>query len=324
MNGVGTLSILGVRGQSGMPPDGEYYPHVFVMPSGRTLVAGPGANDSWAVNPIGTPPAFSWSDIPGDGWRFWGTGVLMPGGTSGSTKVMLINGSDNVVTTTTAVYDEANPGQGWKAASPTQIARGHHNTVLLPDGSMVTVGGGVGTREPEGQFAFDPEDRQVELWDPATGTWKLGAEQLEGRAYHSTALLIPDGRVVSAGDDYNGAGGKDTGWNTDTAEFYSPPYLFKGPRPTITDAPAGVPYATQFAVDTPDTDVTKASMVALGATTHANDMHQRAIRLRQTGKGSSLNVTLPAQPGVVPPGYYMLFAVNGKGVPSLARFVRVI
>jgi hypothetical protein len=64
-------------------------------------------------------------------------------------------------------------------------------------------------------------------------------------------------------------------------------------------------------------------LIAPGATTHANDMHQRAIRLRSTGKGTSLSVTLPAQAGLVPPGYYMLFAVNGKGVPSVARFVRV-
>ena len=85
-----------------------------------------------------------------------------------------------------------------------QVGRGHHNTVLLPDGSMVTVGGGVGARDGD-QWAGDPEQRQVELWNPATGNWTLGPSQAETRAYHSTALLLPDGRVISAGDDVNGA-----------------------------------------------------------------------------------------------------------------------
>ena len=105
-----------------------------------------------------------------------------------------------------------------------KVGRGHHNTVLLPDGSMVTVGGGVGIRNGD-QWQADAAQRQVDLRDPATGAWRLGAAQAESRAYHSTALLLPDGRVVSAGDDVNG------GTDKDTAEIYEPPYLFKGARP---------------------------------------------------------------------------------------------
>ena len=71
------------------------------------------------------------------------------------------------------VLDEANPGLGWRAAPSMQIGRGHHNTVLLPDGSMVTVGGGVGIRNGD-QWAADPAQRQVDLWNPATGTWSSG------------------------------------------------------------------------------------------------------------------------------------------------------
>ena len=93
-----------------------------------------------------------------------------------------------------------------------KVGRGHHNTVLLPDGSMVTVGGGVGIRNGD-QWEADAAQRQVELWDPATGAWRLGAAQAESRAYHSTALLLPDGRVVSAGDDVNG--GTDQGHRRD-------------------------------------------------------------------------------------------------------------
>ena len=73
------------------------------------------------------------------------------------------------------------------------IGRGHANTVLLPDGSMVEVGGGVGRDDTYGSPSTRPptEQKQVELWDPATGQWRLGPAQAESRAYHSTALLLP-------------------------------------------------------------------------------------------------------------------------------------
>ena len=130
----------------------------------------------------------------------------------------------------------ATPAPGWQPAPSLNIGRAHANTVLLPDGSKLEVGGGLGSSGTAGQYAYNDSQRQVELFDPATNSWRLGAAQAEGRAYHSTAVLLPDGRVISAGDNYNGA---TPGRNDhDTAEIYSPPYLFKGggprsaPRPT--------------------------------------------------------------------------------------------
>ena len=156
----------------------------------------------------------------------------------------------------------------------------------------------------------DPEQRQVELWNPATGTWTLGPAQAESRAYHSTALLLPDGRVVSAGDDVNG------GTDRDTAEIYEPPYLFKGARPTITSAPTSAQIGTTFNVDTPDTNITKATLVAPGATTHANDMNQRYIPLTVAQRAGGVTLTAPASAELATPGYYMLFLLNAQGVPS--------
>ncbi len=236
---------------------------------------------------------------------------------------MLINGSDNVVTKSTAVYDEAQRGRrlAVRLPDPDRARAPQHGAAA----GRLDGHGGRRRRPPaaRGSVRLRPAGPPGELWDPVAKTWKLGAEQLEGRAYHSTALLIPDGRVVSAGDDYNGPGGADTGWNTDTAEFYSPPYLFKGPRPTITGAPAGVAYNAQFAVDTPDTDVTKAAMVGLGATTHANDMNQRYVPLALAPRSGGVTLTSPPNDKVAPPGYYMLFLLNANGVPSIARMVQV-
>ena len=109
----------------------------------------------------------------------------MPGGTGGSTEVMQLGGAapgtgpgSETAVNTTETLDEASAGSGWAATPSMNVGRGHHNTVLLPDGSMVTVGGGVGARGGD-QWVGDPEQRQVELWNPLTGNWTLGPSQAE-------------------------------------------------------------------------------------------------------------------------------------------------
>lgn len=325
----GKIKLLGTRGGQGAPPDGGLYPHLFTMPSGRVMVAGPDLNDSWFLDDPGSADGFTWSEFaPFSRRRLWGSAVLRPEGPGGSTKVTLIGGSQPDYTTspasdaagvaTTETIDENEADAGWQMDAPMNIGRSHLNTVLLPDSSMVTVGGGIGTREPEGQWAADPEQRQVELFDPATGGWRLGAAQAESRAYHSTALLLPDARVISAGDDLNG------GIDRDTAEVYEPPYLFKGARPSITSAPASVRINEAFNVNASGPAVTKAVLVAPGAVTHANDMSQRVVPLTLSQRAGGVRLTAPPNGRVAPPGYYMLFLLSDHGVPSVAKFVKVL
>ena len=233
---------------------------------------------------------------PGGRDQIWGTGVIVPSTNPAapSTKVMLLGGNYPYTATTsgqtdravpwTETIDDANRSAGWQATPSMNVGRGHANTVILPDGSMVEVGGGYGIVNNNQWLTNGTTQHQVELWNPANGQWSLGPAQVEGRAYHSTAILLPDGRVVSAGDDWNGSDpsgnaveGGQYGYSADTAEIYSPPYLFKGPRPTIANAPTGSPYGGTLSVDTPDTNVTRAALIAPSATTHANDMNQRYV-----------------------------------------------
>jgi hypothetical protein len=320
------VTLLATRGQAGQPPMGGLYPHTFQMPSGRVLVAGPEPSDSWffSLNRIG---ALSWEDAPNPTRRHvFGSGVLLPGDTSGSTKVALISGveRDALLDTGTSTpiptvetFDEANPSAGWTAAPPLNHGRGHHNTVQLPDRSMVTVGGGYGILNGNRRSGDAAIHRNVELYDPATAQWTLGPAQDELRTYHSTALLLPDGRVLSAGDD--GYGGS----SNDTAEIYEPPYLFKGPRPSIASAPDSIGYGETFAVDV-SPGATRAVLMAPAAVTHANDMSQRHVPLQATVESpGTLAVTAPAAPELAPPTYYMLFVLNEAGVPSVAKFVRL-
>jgi hypothetical protein len=207
------------------------------------------------------------------------------------------------------------------------------NTVLLPDLSMVTVGGGAGEfGEAQEYSVIAPRERQgvrprrqVELFDPATEKWHLGPAQREDRAYHSTALLLPDGRVWSAGDDYNPHGGRrHAGYPMgDTGEVYSPPYLFRGERPRLASAPRRLSWGESFTVETGGPAVTSAVLAAPASVTHANDMHQRILPLTVGPGSGSATITAPSEPNVAPPGWYMLFVLDAKGVPSVAKWVRL-
>ena len=159
----------------------------------------------------------------------------------------------------------------------------------------------------------------AELWDPVTETWKVVAALKTGREYHSTALLLPDGRVLMAG------GGQLPGraTNITNGEIYSPPYLFKGTRPTISAAPSLVQYGANFTVSTPNAaSIQKVALIRTPSVTHAFDENQRYVPLSFTVGSGQLTVQAPTNGNTAPPGYYMLFVVNGSGVPSVASFIR--
>ena len=159
------------------------------------------------------------------------------------------------------------------------------------------------------------------MWDPATGQWTELPSQLRERMYHSTALLLPDGTVLSAG------GGKRTDLTSQrNAEIYSPAYLFQGDRPVIRFAPDVINYATPFEVtiSTPTSaEIDRVTFVRLGSVTHQFDMDQRFEELHfDVLTGNTIRVLAPATPNHAPPGHYMLFLLD-EGVPSIGKYVRI-
>jgi hypothetical protein len=191
--------------------------------------------------------------------------------------------------------------------------RTEHNLTLLADGTVLTSGGALNSD------VFDPNAPVLtpELWDPATEAYTLMAPMPTPRIYHSTALLMPDGRVLSAG------GGR---WGPSylSAEFYSPPYLFKGPRPTISSAPATIGYAANFFVGTPDgASISAVHLIRLGAVTHAFNQNQRILKLTFQQSAGGLTVQAPTTANLAPPGHYMLFILNTNGVPSVAPIIKI-
>ena len=306
--GPGTLQLVGSE-------DLDYYPHQFQLPDGRVLIAGGRIDDTFWVN---RQSDFSLDPAPHlnvDRAFGFGAGVLLPGPPSGSSRVMLIGGAydshADLSTATTESFDAAQPGGTWQLRAPLPESRRNVNGVILPDGNILAVGG-----NDEG--ASNGYREETLSYSPSANAWTPLASQTEGRGYHSSALLLPDASVLSAGDDTDAGGG----YLNDVAEIFSPPYLFRGARPAITAAPASVGYNAPFTIGASG-QVSRAVLMSPGATTHANDMNQRHVELAIAPSGAGLVATSPPSPNVAPPGPYMLYLLNAQGVPSTARWVWV-
>lgn len=202
-------------------------------------------------------------------------------------------------------------------ARPSQVGRVWAESVVLPNGKVMIVGGSAQDNE------LDDESLNPEIWDPATESWTLMETAVKVRLYHSTALLLKDGRIMVAG---GGAPGPQVNTN---AEIFSPPYLFNSSgqlaaRPTIVSAPAEAPYGSKVAVrHNPNNTISRVTLIKTGATTHSNNMEQRFIELDFDDIHNGVSVTLPNSPNLAPPGYYLLHLLDNKGVPSEAHIIRI-
>jgi Domain of unknown function (DUF1929)/Bacterial Ig domain len=207
------------------------------------------------------------------------------------------------------------------------FGRRQHNLTLLADGSVLATGGnstGAGLVDMNGGVY------NAERWDPATGQWTTLAAQQVTRQYHSTALLLPDGRVLSSGGGICGTCDQ-VGYLAKNAEIFTPPYLFKNdgsgelaPRPEITGAPSTVNHGTSFQISTPNAaSIRKVGLIRLGSQTHSVEMEQRYLPLGFTAGDGTLTSSVPANAHTAVPGVYMLFIVDDAGVPSVAKMVTV-
>ncbi|HYH00642.1 MAG TPA: carboxypeptidase regulatory-like domain-containing protein [Terriglobales bacterium] len=279
------------------------YPAMFVAPNGKVFNAGPSRTTRY-LDISGTGAWTVVGSMQFSGTRDYGPGVMYDVG-----KVLMVGGSDPP-TNTAEIINLNSSTPAWTYTGAMNYARRQHSAVALPDGKVFVAGGSSGA-------GFDNSSTPVyptEMWDPATGQWTVMASIGAFRGYHSTLLLLPDGRVFSGGGNVAGP----------TYQIFSPPYLFAGARPTISSAPNTARYGQTVLIGTPNaTSISKVTLLALGSTTHTLEQNQRFMRVSFTQTTGGLNVTFPASPNVAPPGYYMLFLLNTAGVPSVAKIIQI-
>ncbi|MFE4637842.1 galactose oxidase-like domain-containing protein [Streptomyces sp. NPDC056773] len=299
------------------------YPHLFSLRDGLVYGLGRVHTEQWAFDPA----AESRTDLPPrpDGSsRTYGGAVPLPGGYEGP-KAALIIGGDRTDPNTYKLS-----GGRWTVDKPRAFGRTQDNTLLMPDGTLLTASGGFDIRD-YGNGVLNPNAdlkyRQFEMRD-RHGNWKLGPAQRLPRGYHSNALVLPDGRVLVTGDELQQlANDADiTDGMNGTIEIYEPSYLHQGARPALDGAPAGpVGHDTRFEVTTSTPgQVERAVLLAPTTATHAVNTSQRHVELRiERRAGDTLTLQAPPNAAAAPPGYYMLFLLDAGGVPSVARWIKL-
>jgi len=307
-----------------------YYPWTYLLPGGDLFSAGnadhvvagapPGAGPSVSrrYNPAAPvdDPAKRWLSKKGNRSIFAqsGTSVLLPlRPPAYAPRILMMGGNTPDAQQTAEVIDLSAATPDWtlvpkdlNVPRPEQV-----NSVLLPDGRVFLAGGVPGSNAgtPGPSEILDPENL-------AAG-WTLGPAMKYARGYHSSAILLPDGSVLMGGDPR--AAGKPT-----PHERYFPGYCFK-PRPTISGALPIATYATTFTVDTPNAaSIAEVVLLRPGAVTHGFNQSQRFVECAITAvHPTSIDVKAPPDATVAPPGWYLLFLVDGGRVPSTARWIRV-
>lgn len=321
------------------------YPRLHLLPDGSVFYAGSyNTHYTFPFSLRGFPTATldvgtgEWTahGLPNEAEREEGASVLLPlrPGDDYRPRVLLTGGGTPTGGSAVAdaeVVDLGADDPQWRSVESMAHARYYCYPVLLPDGSVFVMGGRRGTagHTHGDHHEFSPEDsgalpsipeaiHEAERFDPETERWESLASMTVDRLYHSNALLLPDGRVLTAGSN------PARRVNELRIETYRPPYLFDGPRPEVTAAPDAVSRGETFAVETPDAGaVDEVVLMRLSSTTHCVNTDQRLVELPIEGTGEgSVDVRVPSNPDLTPPGYYMLFVLR-EGVPSEASFVRV-
>lgn len=299
------------------------YPHLFSLRDGNIYGLGRDPAQQWKFD----LKSESRSDLPArpDGKkRNYGSAVPLPGGVNGPDSVLVLGGDrDNPSTLKLA-------NGNWTAEKSRAFGRTQDDTLLLPDGTLMTVSGAYDIRD-YGNGPYNPNAdlkyRQTELRD-AQGNWRLGPVQRLPRGYHSNAVVLPDGRVLVTGDELqqlaNDPDIKDD--MNGTIEIYEPAYLAQGNRPNLDRAPkTPIGYDGKFLVTTLTPErAAKAVLLSPTTATHSVNTSQRHLELRVTSRaGTKLELQAPPSAEAAPPGYYMLFLLNDQGVPSEAQWVQL-
>ncbi|WIM98990.1 discoidin domain-containing protein [Actinoplanes oblitus] len=303
-------------------PNGDYrkdnHAWLFAWSGGKVLQAGPSKAMNWYTTSGtgGVSPAGTRGD---DADAMNGNAVMFDTG-----KILTVGGApsyeNNNATANAYVVSIDGTSVTTRKVAPMANARAFHNSVVLPDGKVAVFGG----ENYPVPFSDNTAVLSAELFDPVTESFSTLSPAAIPRTYHSVALLMPDGRVFTGG---GGLCGEGCATNHFDAEIFTPPYLLTedgkpAARPSITTAPATAANGATITVGT-DKAVKSFAIVRMGTATHSVDTDQRRLSLAPTAVTGGYRLTIPADPGIAVPGYWMLFALDAKGVPSIAKTIHI-
>jgi large repetitive protein len=316
------LPITPLMDDNGVHMDlSEEHPKLFVAPNGKLFAVGPSPRMHWydtAANSGNGSVVFAGrrsDDIYAQNnvAVMYDVGKILTAG--GNPNYDLAN-SENTPSSTNTYLVDINSTVTTKKVQSMHYPRAYANGVVLPDGKVLVAGG----LDNGKNFTDVGAIMGTEIFDPTTETWSVMAPSPTPRTYHSVAILMPDASVFVGG---GGLGGNSCNCNHPDGEIYKPPYLFKETRPSILNAPTTLGYSNVFTVNT-TADVTRFSLIRLSSVTHTVNTDQRYLPVQATGNGSgNFSLIAPVNANIAPPGYYMLFALNANGIPSVAKIVQI-
>ncbi len=318
LNNAQTTDAAGFK----VPSFDHLYPMLYLAPDGSVLNVVGGTD----MRTLDTNGAGQWSAPTKreSTFRYSGSSallengnVLIMGGNSSFLGYGLFGSSVNtavLVNLATKTVSNA-PAMSFK--------RTYHNTTILPDGRVLVNGG----NESGQQNELPSSVYQAKIWNPVNQQWSLAAKASAPRNYHSTSVLLPDGRVLTAGGGMCGDCNGNPKVNQFNAELYYPPYLFKrdgsggkAARPQITSAPSQIVHGETINVGV-SSQIQTVRLIRTSSSTHANNFDQRSAKLEFTASENQLSIKIPADRNKLPPGMYMLFVLNADGVPGVAKIV---
>jgi galactose oxidase len=326
---TGWQPLSGATSRDAFGPDYNryFYPRNWVAPNGK--VFGISTETMWYLDPSGSGSVQvlgKFKSAPSETTRpnvgptstavMYDTGkILQVGG----------NGYNNDVPSTSsnsATVVDITGAPTVRDTTPMNFGRQWAESTVLPNGQVLVSGG---TRYGNNG---DPDAvHATEIWNPQTGQWTVGASEETVRVYHATAILLPNGTVLTAG---GGVPGPVTNLN---AAVYYPPYLFTtvngktqlASRPKILSLDSNkMPYNTTFQAQMATSEpISKVTLIGLSNGTHSFNSGQRLYNVSFTQKNQVLSLKTPANGNQAPPGYYLVSAVNASGVPSSGAIVAV-
>jgi hypothetical protein len=291
------------------------YPHLLVLDDGKMFFTGGQLGAAVIDARKITPLTAAESVVPGlrdQGNRDEAFSVLLP--PAQDQKVMVLGGGGPAhATNRTDIVNLETAAPHYVPGPDLAHARGLHTCVILPDRTVLVSGGGY-----RGETRSDAV-HEAEIYNPATNSFRSAGTQLVSRLYHSIALLLPDGRVITAGSN------PDRGDDELRLELYHPSYLFRGPRPFIQACPHEWNYGGEVAIHSPQaTQIRWVHLIRPMAVTHSDDTSQRLVDLPIKHRDvCHLHVTVTDNPNLAPPGWYLLFLCDEEGVPSVAEWIHL-